>query len=113
MAALDVALRDALHRGVTGLRRRYFRASAKSIGVAWQIAAGSDLAFPEVEGRRTPSTRVTNRLVDWVQAACECDAAVGDQFFKVFSLVDSPARLLHPEFLYRVAVANLRRPSRD
>jgi hypothetical protein len=113
VAALDaLALQDCLRRGVTDLPRRYLRATAKSIGVAWQIAAGSDLAFPEVEGRRTPSMRVTSRLVDWVQAACESDAVVGGQFFRVTALVDPPTRLLHPSFLYRVAAVNLRRGQR-
>ncbi len=55
VAALDaVALRDCLRRGVADLPRRYFRATAKAIGVAWQTGASSDLAFPEVEGQRTP-----------------------------------------------------------
>jgi len=113
VAALDaVALRDCLRRGVTDLPRRFFRAAAKSIGVAWQIAAGSDLAFPEVEGRRTPSVRMTSRLVDWVQAAAESDPVVGGQFFRVTALVDPPVRLLHPSFLYRVATVNLRRRQR-
>ena len=113
VAALDaVALRDCLGRGVSDLPRRYFRAAAKSIGVAWQIAAGSDLAFPEVEGRRTASMRVTSRLVDWVQAASESDPVVAGQFFRVTALVDPPARLLHPSFLYRVATVNLRRMQR-
>src|SRR4029077_18247051 len=114
VAALDaVALRDCLRQGVTDLPRRYFRAAAKAIGVAWQIGAGSDLAFPEVEGRRTPATRATNRLVDWVLTACESDAVVGGQFFRVTALVDPPARLLHPSFLYRVATVNLRGRQRD
>jgi 2-polyprenyl-6-methoxyphenol hydroxylase-like FAD-dependent oxidoreductase len=114
VAALDaVALRDCLRRGVTDLPRRYFRAAAKAIGVAWQIGAGSDLAFPEVEGRRTPAMRVTSRLVDWVLTACESDAVVGGQFFRVTALVDPPARLLHPSFLYRVATVNLRGRQRD
>ena len=114
VAALDaVALRDCLHRGLTDLPRRYFRVAAKAIGVAWQIGAGSDLAFPEVEGRRTPTMRVTSRLVDWVLAAAESDAAITGQFFKVTGLVDPPARLLSPLFLYRVATVNLRRRQRN
>jgi 2-polyprenyl-6-methoxyphenol hydroxylase-like FAD-dependent oxidoreductase len=114
VAALDaVALRDCLRRGVTDLRRRYFRAAAKAIGVAWQLGAGSDLAFPEVEGRRTPSMRVTNRFVDWVLTACETDSVVGGQFFKVTGLVDPPVRLLNPLFIYRVATVNQRRRQRD
>jgi hypothetical protein len=113
VAALDaVALRDSLRRGVTDLPRRYFRAAAKAISVAWQTGATSDLAFPEVEGRRTPSMRVTNRFVDSVLTACESDPVVGVQFFRVSGLVDPPTRLLRPAFLYRVAAANLGRRQR-
>jgi len=35
------------------------------------------------------------------------------RFFRVNSLIDSPIRLLHPAFLYRVAAVNLRRRRRD
>ncbi len=107
VAALDaMALRECLSRGVTDLPRRYFRATAKAIGAAWRTGATSDLAFPEVEGRRTPSMRLTNRLVDRVLAAAESDAAIGTQFFRVTGLLDPPTRLLSPSFLYRVAQVN-------
>jgi hypothetical protein len=117
VAALDaVALRDCLRDGVADLPRRYFRRAAKKIGVAWQTGAAGDLAFPEVEGRRTASMRITNRLVDFVLTGCESDPAVVAQFFRVSGLVDPPTRLLHPAFLYRVAIANRamrQRHSRD
>ncbi|ART72084.1 2-polyprenyl-6-methoxyphenol hydroxylase-like oxidoreductase [Mycobacterium dioxanotrophicus] len=114
VAAMDaVALRDALHGGTADLSRRYFRAAAKSIGVAWSLAAGSDLAFPEVEGHRTPSMRAANRFVQRVLTACETDAEVHAQFFKVTGLVDAPTRLFHPTFLYRVARANVRSHQHD
>jgi hypothetical protein len=114
VAAMEaVALRTCSRRGATDLPRRYFRAAAKAIGVAWQMGAGSDLAFPEVEGRRTPLMRVTSRLVGWVLTASESDAQVGDQFFKVTGLVDPPDRLLNPFFLCRVAAVNLVRRQRD
>jgi 2-polyprenyl-6-methoxyphenol hydroxylase-like FAD-dependent oxidoreductase len=113
VAALEaVALRDCLRRGVTALPRRYFRAAAKAIAVAWQIGATDDLAIPEVEGRRTPSMRVTRRLVDLVLTASESDAVVATQFFKVAWLIDPPIRLLRPSFLYRVATVNLVRKQR-
>ncbi|OBI63245.1 NAD(P)/FAD-dependent oxidoreductase [Mycobacterium sp. E796] len=109
VAALDaVALRDCLRRGVTDLPRRYFRDTAKTIGQAWRTGATSDLTFPEVQGRRTPSMRVTNRLVESVLAASESDTVVGTQFFRVTGLLDPPTRLLRPSFLYRVATVNRR-----
>src|SRR5206468_4507832 len=87
VSALDaVALRDCLRRGGHDLPRRYFRAAAKPIGVAWQLAAGADLAFLEVEGRRSLSTRVTNRFADWVLTACESDTVTTERLFQVNSL---------------------------
>lgn len=114
VAALDaVALRDCLRRGVTDLPRRYFRATAKAIGVAWRTGATSDLAFPEVQGRRTRSMSITNRLVESVLTASQSDAVVGTQFFRVTGLLDPPTRLLRPSFLYRVAAVNLRGTQRS
>ena len=114
VSALDaVALRDCLVRGRHDLARRYFRAAAKSIGVAWRMGAGSDLAFPEVQGRRSLSMRVTNRLADWVLTACESDAVVVEKFFRVNNLIDPPVRLMHPSFISRVAAVNLRRRQGD
>ena len=110
VSALDaVALRDCLVRSRHDLARRYFRAAAKSIGVAWRMGAGSDLAFPEVQGRRSLSMRMTNRLADWVLTACESDAVVVEKFFRVNNLIDPPVRLMHPSFISRVAAVNLRR----
>lgn len=102
-----LALRASLRGGLADLPHRYFRAAAKSIGVAWSLGAGTDLAFPEVDGSRTRATRLTNRFADWVLTASETDPAVHAQFTKVTGLVDPPARLFHPSFLYRVARANL------
>jgi 2-polyprenyl-6-methoxyphenol hydroxylase-like FAD-dependent oxidoreductase len=114
VAALEAAaLRDCLRAGGADLPRRYFRASAKPIGVAWQMAAGSDLGLPGVEGRRSRLMRVGTRLVDWALTASESDLPVAVRFFKVVSLVYSPIRLLHPAFVYRVAVVNMRRRRGD
>jgi 2-polyprenyl-6-methoxyphenol hydroxylase-like FAD-dependent oxidoreductase len=114
VSALDaVALRDCLARGRHDLARRYFRAAAKSIGVAWRMGAGSDLAFPEVQGERSLSMRVTNRLADWVLTACESDAVIAEKFFRVNNFIDPPVRLMHPSFISRVAAVNLRRRQGD
>ena len=114
VAALDAAaLRDCLRRGGTDLPRRYFHASAKPIGVAWQMVAASDLAIPEVTGRRSRSMRAITRLVDWALSACESDSVVAVRFFKVNGLIDPPVRLLHPAFVYRVAAVKLRRRRGD
>jgi 2-polyprenyl-6-methoxyphenol hydroxylase-like FAD-dependent oxidoreductase len=114
LAALQaVALRDSLRAGGGDLARRYFRASAKPIEVAWQMVASLDLAFPAVTGRRSRWMRIATRLMDWAMAASESDLVVAVRFFRVNSLIDSPIRLLDPAFLYRVAVVNVRRRRAD
>jgi hypothetical protein len=115
VAALEAqVLGQCLRRGTDGLARRYFRAAAKPIGVAWKLAVGADLSLPEVEGHRSLSTRVTNDYVDRLQAAAASDLVVAEQFTRVIALVDPPTRLLHPKMMIRVAAANRRsrgRPS--
>jgi 2-polyprenyl-6-methoxyphenol hydroxylase-like FAD-dependent oxidoreductase len=114
VAALEaVALRVCLLRGDADLPRRYFHASAKPIGVAWQMVASLDLAFPAVAGRRSRRLRVATRLVDWALTASESDPVVAVRFFRVNSLIDDPIRLLHPAFVCRAAVVNLRRRRGD
>lgn len=95
VAALQAqALRQCLQRGTDGLARRYFRAAAKPIGVAWQFGVGADLNLPEVEGPRPLSLRLANRYVDRLQTATEHDLVVAEQFTKVVALIDPPSRLL-------------------
>ena len=111
VAALEaLALQRCLRRGEDGLARRYFHATAKPVGVAWQLAAGADLSLPEVEGPRPLSVRIANKYVDRVLAAAESDIVVAEQFGKVIGLIDPPASLFHPAVIARVATTNLRRP---
>ena len=114
VAALEaLALQRCLRRGEDGLARRYFRAAAKPIGVAWRFAVGGDLNLPEVEGPRPLSLRLTNRYVDRLQTAAESDIDVAEQLLKITGFVDHPTRLLHPKMLIRAATTNLHRRQRD
>jgi 2-polyprenyl-6-methoxyphenol hydroxylase-like FAD-dependent oxidoreductase len=109
VAALQaLALDRCLRRGGNVLARRYFRAAAKPIGAAWQLAVGADLSLPEVDGPRPLSMRITNKYVDRVLTACESDALVAEQFTKIIHLIDPPTRLLHPSTMLRIAKANRR-----
>jgi 2-polyprenyl-6-methoxyphenol hydroxylase-like FAD-dependent oxidoreductase/ketosteroid isomerase-like protein len=112
VAAIEATvLRDCLLRGDRGLPRRFFRSSAKAVRVAWQTAAGSDSALPEVEGRTPMSMRISNAFLERVLTALEVDPVVAGQFMRVTAMVDAPARLLHPSILRRVARAGGRRPT--
>jgi 2-polyprenyl-6-methoxyphenol hydroxylase-like FAD-dependent oxidoreductase len=114
VAALEaLALQRCLRRGEDGLARRYFQATAKAVGVAWQLAAGADLSLPEVEGARPLPVRIANKWVNRVLAAAESDIAVAEQFAKVVGFLDPPTSLLHPAIVARVVTTNLRRRQRD
>jgi 2-polyprenyl-6-methoxyphenol hydroxylase-like FAD-dependent oxidoreductase len=112
VAAIEATvLRECLRRGERGLPRRFFRASAKKVRVAWQTAVGSDLALPEVVGPRTPSMRITNAYLDRVMSAAETDPLVAGQFMRVIGMIDPPARLLRPTILRRIARASRPQPT--
>jgi len=110
VAALEaVALDRCLRRGQSNSAPRFFRAAAKPIGVAWQLAVGGDLALPEVEGPRPLSVRLANKYVDRVQTAAETNRAVAAQFLKVAGFSLPPASLFAPSVMFRVAAVNWQR----
>ena len=90
------------HAGTDDLARRFFKAAAKPIDVAWQMATGGDLAIPSVPGKRTPATRALNAYLDRVQYAAERDIVVGHNFWRVAGFLDPPAALFAPAMLRRV-----------
>ena len=72
VAALEAqVLRECLHRGTRNLPRRFYRKATEKIQVAWQTAVSSDLALPQVPGRRPLSVRIMNTYMDWVLTATE------------------------------------------
>ncbi|WP_353370398.1 hypothetical protein [Mycobacterium sp.] len=113
VAALQaIALKRCLRHGQDRLAQRYFRAASKPIKVAWQFAAGGDLALPEVEGPRPASIHITNWYVDKLLAAAESDAVVFKQLSKVSALVDPPIRLMRPAMMLRAVNAGRQRERR-
>lgn len=108
-----LALRDCLRRGDRDLPRRYFRAAAKVVDVAWQFAYGADLALPEVDGPRPLPARLINRYMDWLMTAAESDPVVVEQLARVSGLVDPPARMMRPGIVWRGLVDARRRRARS
>jgi 2-polyprenyl-6-methoxyphenol hydroxylase-like FAD-dependent oxidoreductase len=111
VAALEaLALQDCLSRGTDDLPRRFSNAAARPIRQAWQLAAGGDLALPEIGGAQPLPTRLFNTYVDRVLTAAEFDTSALSQFTKVTGLVEPATRLLRPSMMWRAALANRRRP---
>jgi len=112
VAAIEaLVLRDCLAQGDSDLPRRFFRASAKDIRVAWQAAVNSDLALPQIKGHRPASVRAGNAYLDRVLCAAETDPAVVQQFLRLINLLDPPSQLMHPSTMLRV-IKQARKPSR-
>jgi 2-polyprenyl-6-methoxyphenol hydroxylase-like FAD-dependent oxidoreductase len=110
VAAIEATtLGDCLRAGDADLPRRFHRAAARTIRVAWQTAVGSDLALPEVQGRPSLSMRLTNAYTERVLRAAEVDPVVTRDFLRVVGMVAPPAQLVHPAIMARVARGQRRR----
>ena len=114
VAAIEsLVLHECLRGGHHNLPRRFFRAAAKTVKVAWQTAVGSDLTFPQVQGPRPLSTNLTNAYLERVMTATETDPWVTQQFLRVTGMIDPPSHLLRPAFVARVLRAAARPGVRD
>jgi 2-polyprenyl-6-methoxyphenol hydroxylase-like FAD-dependent oxidoreductase len=103
VAALQaVALRQSLSSGIDRQSQRYLKASSRIVDVAWDLAIGSDLSLPEVEGERPILTRLSNAWAERILRAAEHDPAVAEVFGAVTDLLAPPTALLRPRFVWRV-----------
>jgi 2-polyprenyl-6-methoxyphenol hydroxylase-like FAD-dependent oxidoreductase len=104
VAALQaVSLRQTLASAESRLSERYFKASNKIVDIAWDLAIGSDLSLPEVDGKRTILARLSNAWTERILTAAERDAYVAEIFGSVTDLLAPPSVLIRPGFVRRVA----------
>ncbi|MFC8849260.1 MULTISPECIES: FAD-dependent oxidoreductase [unclassified Micromonospora] len=80
----------------------FLRDIAGVIEVPWQVSAGGDLGFPEVEGPRPPEVQMMNAYMALLQSAATRDGMVTRIFMRVAGLVDPPTELMSPDTVYRV-----------
>ncbi|MFC9876187.1 FAD-dependent oxidoreductase [Nocardia salmonicida] len=110
LAAIQAeTLRNTLQGGTDPLARRFFKAVSKPVGVTWQMATGSDLSIPQVEGPRPLAVRMVNAYINLVLAAAERDSVLAERFLKVQYLLVPPTTLMQPGTMARVFAGNLRR----
>jgi 2-polyprenyl-6-methoxyphenol hydroxylase-like FAD-dependent oxidoreductase len=108
VAALEaLALRRHLERGPEPQPHRWFRDLARLVDVPWDMAAGGDLAFPGVPGRRTLKGRLASAYLTRLHAAAAHDAHLASAFIRVAGLVAPPQTLLRPQVAVRVLRASL------
>jgi 2-polyprenyl-6-methoxyphenol hydroxylase-like FAD-dependent oxidoreductase len=107
VAALEASeLRRCLERGDRRLARRFFRASGKIVKQAWDMAAGGDLALPEVPGSRPLAVRITNAYVERLLRVAEHDPVVAAAFGDVGDLLAPASEVMRPRILWRVLRGN-------
>lgn len=112
-AASEAALLDeslhangAANRG--SLSRRFFRRAGRLLDSPWSISAGSDLAYPEVEGERSPVMGLVGRYLTRLLLAARQDAVLNVAFQRVTNLIDPPASLFRPKIVLRVLFKSLK-----
>jgi 2-polyprenyl-6-methoxyphenol hydroxylase-like FAD-dependent oxidoreductase len=104
--AESLALRDCLAAGTQGIARRFFEAASRLIDSPWQIAVGSDLQHPRVEGKRTAQVRFVNWYIAKFFRAAHRDAVLATKFLEVANLIQRPTALLDPRIAMRVWSGN-------
>ncbi|HEX6257835.1 MAG TPA: hypothetical protein VFZ70_18650 [Euzebyales bacterium] len=103
VAALQaLALRDHLARPSRRQERSLPTAIVRATGIPWDMAAGADLAFPQVDGQRHIKHRVAEGYIRRLHAAAAHDADLARAFVRVSGLVESPTALFHPRIVAHV-----------
>lgn len=102
------ALDECLGEGVEGIGRRFLERADALIDVPWAIAAGEDMRYPEVEGRRPPGFSLVCRYMDRVHRAASRDPVVLKRFFEVANLLRPASALMTPGIAFRVLLGDAR-----
>ena len=95
-------LGKCLAAGTQGLARRFFRKANAIIDIPWQIAVGSDLQHPRVQGTRTAQVRFINWYISKLFRAAQRDDVLAARFLEVANLARQPQALLDPRMALRV-----------
>ena len=105
-----VALGECLqgHENDQALVRAFYRRAAKVIANPWQIAVGSDFAYPETTGPKPAGTDLVNRYIARVLRAAQVSPEVNTAMILVQNLLAPPSSLMRPSMMRAV-----RRASRD
>lgn len=102
VAAIEATVLDRHLRAGVPKPKAFQKDIAKVIDGPWDMAAGADLGFPGVQGRRTAKVRAGNVFVPRLQAAAVTDGVLSNAFLRAAGLVDPPEALMKPGVVARV-----------
>ena len=99
-----VALQESLDEigNTDRLPYAFYKKAAKVIDNPWQIAASSDLAYPESTDPKPLGTAFVNRYMGRVLLAAQVSDEVNSAMLLVQNLVASPNTLMHPAMVRKV-----------
>lgn len=100
-------LDECLRGGLDGIGPRFFRHAARLLDSPWSISAGSDLAFPEVEGKRSRVGSMVGAYLTQLLIASRKDTSLNVAFQRVTNLIDPPQSLFAPKIVWKVIRARL------
>ncbi len=90
--------------GLHGVGAELLSAARWVVQDAWELATGSDLANPRIDGPRPLSVRVGNAYMQRLLPAAHEDPVVAASFIRVIGMQARPSELMHPRILARVLV---------
>ena len=105
--ALNGLLKTA--KSLDGIWRPFFKAAAKVVDIPWQLAVGTDFAYPEVKGEKPAGTDFINSYIAKVHRASHNDPVVYAAFLQCMNLLAPPPSLFKPNVLFRVLRDDWRR----
>jgi 2-polyprenyl-6-methoxyphenol hydroxylase-like FAD-dependent oxidoreductase len=108
-ASEAVVLDECLGAGLPGVSQRFFYRASHLLDAPWTIAAGGDLAYPQVEGKRARSGRLVGLYLTRLLSVAREDSRLNLAFQKVTNLIEPPASLFHPNIVLRVLFGSIKR----
>jgi 2-polyprenyl-6-methoxyphenol hydroxylase-like FAD-dependent oxidoreductase len=103
VAALEArTLDEVLRAGRADVAPRFFKRASKTVDIAWMLATGEDLRYPEVEGPRPAASGVVNAYMSRVHRVACVDPVVCKRFFEVANLLKAPSSIFAPGIAFRV-----------
>lgn len=113
---MTVAIIEALEmrrvldaHGLDRIGPRVLSAANWAVQDAWDLAAGSDLAHPEIDGPRPPSWRFTNAYMQRLLPVAHQDPVVAAALIRVIGMLARPQDLMRLPVLWRVLIGSRRR----